>query len=247
MTFEILTPTDATLTSVTPRTERHGEDDVFAISLGLRVTGPNTLLDLLAPGLRESLYMAVEGQEQLPGVEPSTPLLHCKLVDMISLGASFEGWTIAIDHGIDESDPITLGGAKVDKFKVTPHEGGSVDIAFRVGSNDIDAAEAGLLCSHLAQVISFTLRAPEIKKAEPVIDGTGADFKREHPDAGDLFVAQHGGGDDGPDESGDEEDGRGHPDAGEAEQDELEAGMRDSLAEAGLKPKRGGRKVVGVH
>lgn len=74
MTFEILTPTDATLTSVTPRTEKHGDDDVFAISLGLKVTAPNTLLDTLAPGLRDSLYKAVEGQEQLPGAEG---LGHC--------------------------------------------------------------------------------------------------------------------------------------------------------------------------
>lgn len=112
MTFEILTPTSATLTSVTPRVERHGDDEVFAISLALRVTAANTLLDILAPGLRDALYTSVEGQEQLPGVEPTTPLLRCKVVDTVSLESCFEGWTIAIDHGIDDADPITLGGAK---------------------------------------------------------------------------------------------------------------------------------------
>lgn len=189
MTFEILTPTDATLTSVTPRVEKHGDEEVFAITLGLRVTAANTMLDDLAPGLRDALYKSVEDQELLPGVEPTTPVLRCKVVETVALKSCFEGWTIAIDHGIDESDPITIGGAKVDKFRITPSEGGSVGIAFRVGSNDIDATEAGLLCSHLGHEISFTLRAPEIKKADAVIDGTVG-----HPGAaaagqGDLLDA----------------------------------------------------------
>jgi hypothetical protein len=115
-------------------------------------------------------------------VEPSTPLLRCKVIETLSLGLSFEGWTLAVDHGIDETDPITLGGCKVDKFRITPSEGGSVDIAFRVGSNDVDATEAGLLCSHLGQSISFTLKAPEVKKPEPAaIDGT-----KGHPGAADA-------------------------------------------------------------
>lgn len=272
MTFEILTPTDATLTSVTPRTEKHGDEDVFAISLGLKVTAPNTLLDTLAPGLRDSLYKAVEGQEQLPGVEPATPLLRCKVIDTLALAACFEGWTIAIDHGIDESDPITLGGAKVDKFRVVPSEGGSVSIAFRVGSNDIDAAEAGLLCSHLGQGISFTLKAPEARK-EGTTEATGAeiDGTRGHPGAdagqgsllddqaltpvGALAASLEAGGSvevtmpDGAratitrrSDPDDDSEG-GTTDAGAAEQAELEAGMREQLTAAGVKPKRGAAKV----
>ena len=250
MTFEILTPTDAKLTSVTPRTEKHGDEDVFAISLGLSITGANTMLDALSPSLRHALYMAVPGRDQLPGVEPATPLLRCKVVQEVKLGPSaFEGWTLAVDHGIDESEPITLGGCKVDKFVVLPSEGGTVELRFRIGSSDIDATEAGLLCSHLGQTVSFTLKAPEARKPETVIDGTTAAFQADHPDATDLFAAEHGGdggGEAGPegDDTGDD-DGSGHPDAGAAEQVELEAGMRDSIAKAGVKPR--GRKAAGVH
>lgn len=50
--FALLEKTEALLTSVTPRTEVHGEDRVFAISLGVKITGPNTLLDKLTPALR---------------------------------------------------------------------------------------------------------------------------------------------------------------------------------------------------
>lgn len=185
--FQIETMTAATLTSVTPRTETHGPDRVFAISLGLKLTCANTMLDKLSPQLRDALYEAPEGQEDLPGVERSTPLRRCKIVQEVILGPSnLEGYTIAIDHGIDEDDLITLGGCKVDKVRCIPKEGGSIELMFRIGSNDIDATEAGLLCSHLSQEISFTLKAPE-KPAEP-IDGTKEAFEKDHPEAGELFA-----------------------------------------------------------
>jgi hypothetical protein len=100
--FELQNPTTALLTSVTPRTEHHGDSTVVAVSMKLKITGPNTLLDLLSPALRHTLYTAVEGQDQLPGVEPATPLLRAKgILDVIALKSCFGGWTLSVDHGID--------------------------------------------------------------------------------------------------------------------------------------------------
>lgn len=191
-----LDSTPATLMSVTPRTEVHGEDRVFAISLGLKITGANTLLDKLTPALRHMIYTAKPDSEpELPGVEESTPLLRCPGVELITVKASFEGWTLEVDHGIDETDPIALGGCRVDKFRVAPSQGGTVDLMFRIGSNDIDSTEAGLLCSHLSHEVSITLKAPE--KLPDAIDGTighpGAAGESEG-DATDMFTAEHGGG-----------------------------------------------------
>jgi hypothetical protein len=218
MQFELPTPTPAMLTSVTPRTEIHGDDKVFAISLGLKLTGPNTLLDKLSPTMRTTLYQAVEGQEQLPGVEPATPLLRTRGIEQVNCAGKLEGWTLYVDHGIDEGDPIALGDAKLDKFRVCPKEGGSIELLFRVGTSDIDSEEAGLLCSKLGTEITITLRAPELKVDKPVIDGTvghaglaaqrsaeesgqrslgdpedetDGDGEGDAPDATDTFVAQH--------------------------------------------------------
>lgn len=197
--FQLTTPTEVKLCSMTPRTEKHGDDDVSAVSLALRLVGPNTMLDIVQPGLRDALYKAVEGQEHLPGVEPATPLLRARGVESVKLTACFEGWTLAIDRGIDESDPIKLGGSKIDKFVVEPKEGGSIELTFRVGSSDIDEGEAGWLFGHLGQQIVVTIAAPEVKPA--AIDGTGAEFKKDHPDAGDPFAAEHGdAGAPGPDD-----------------------------------------------
>ncbi len=228
--FEITTPTEAALNSVTPRTETHGEDKVFAISLGLAITGANTMLDALSPTLRHALYMAAPGQDQLPGVDPATPLLRCKVLQEVKVGPSaLEGWTLFVDHGIDESEPITLGGCKVDKFCVLPSEGGTVTLKFRVGSNDVDATEAGLLCSHLGQTITITLKAPEKIADKPVIDGSvghpGAAAAEGQSSVEDLFAAA---ADAEPDE-----------DAGPDLEDRLDNALQAADDEQPAEPERG--------
>ena len=231
--FELTAPTEATLKTFTPRTERHGEDEVSAASLGLKIVGANTLLDLLQPGLRDMLYKSVEGQDQLPGMPEVTPLLRAKGGESVKRAACFEGWTRKIDHGADEGDPFVIGGSKCDKFVVTPIEGGSVELDFRVGSSDIDEAEAGWLYGHQKQDITITLHAPE--KSAEVIDGSTDAFKKDHPgangqadllggsDAGDAFSAAHGGPQDP-----DDQDGEG--DTTDVQQDKPARGRRSRKA-----------------
>lgn len=181
--FELTTPTPALLKSVTPRQEHHGDEIVVALSMRLEINGPNTLLDTLSPTLRKTLYTAVEGQDQLPGVEPSTPLLRCKDIDLAHLKACFEGWTLKVDHGIEEDNAIALGGCKVDSFKVEATEGGSVKLTFRVGTNDVSPDDIGILCGKLGSEISITLEAPQPKA--DAIDGSQDAFYRDHPGAGE--------------------------------------------------------------
>lgn len=277
MPFEIPTPTAAKLNTVTPRKEMHGDEPVSAVSLGLSITGPNTLLDHLDGGkLRNALYMAVPDQEQLPGVEPATPLLRARGIEVVSLNGSLEGWTVGFEHGIDEGSAIVLGSSKVDKFRVKPMEGGSVELLFRVGTSDISEEEAGALFGKLGQEVMISLKAP-VKAEGEAIDGTvghpGAAAAGD-PDAGDLFADQHAGDFGRDDDSagpgaGSSDDVGGEPERGEnwpfpqgeagpvdgaadsASNDEaaaLEAGMAQAMAAAGLQPKaaRRGRRIGGA-
>lgn len=190
MAFQITTPTPATLRTVTPRTELHGDEKVSAISLGLSIKAANTLLDALDGGkLRNALYMAVPGQDQLPGVEPSTPLLRARGIEEVKCSGTLEGWTVRFEHGIDDDSAIVLGASKVDKFRVIPTEGGSVELLFRVGTSDIDEGEAGALFGMLGQEVMITITAPVIASGAPIIDGSTEAFQADHPEAGDLFAA----------------------------------------------------------
>ncbi len=231
----------ATLTSVTPRTEVHGDERVFAISLGLKITGPNTLLDKLNPTLRHMVYMAKPDEEpELSGFEVSTPLLRCTVVDLLTLKGALEGWTLSIDAHLDPEDPIKIGGCRVDKFRCSPSQGGTVDLMFRIGSNDIDQDEAGWLCSHLSQEITITLTPPE--KQPDAIDGTKEAFERDHPQpsAEDLFAAGAGPEEDPGSEGGDPDiSGRGSNWPFPKDGDVLSDMERSRLAREAEKPQAG--------
>lgn len=186
--FQILEFTEARLAAVTARIEKHGDDDVPAVSMGLELVAGNTLLDSIDPTIRDALYKAVEGQADLPGVPPVTPVLRCNSIDRVILPTKHDGWTLHLDDGIDDTNPMAFGGCKVDKFSVEPQQGGSVILRFRIGTNDLDAERSGFLGMHVGQPVWITLTAP--KAAPPAIDGTTDAFKRDHPDLVDEAEAQ---------------------------------------------------------
>lgn len=190
--FQITSPTTAKLKSLTPRIEKHGDENVPAVSLGLSITGPNTLLDLFNLQLRHALYKAAEDAgDNLPGIDAPTPLLRTRGLEKIKLKTGdMVGYRLVVDHGIGEDSAIDLHDCKVDKWSLEPYEGGSVELSFRVGTSDIDETWAGRLAMKLGQKVEIQLLPPE-PKAE-AIDGTQAAFDADHPNAGDLFAAEHG-------------------------------------------------------
>jgi hypothetical protein len=188
--FQIEEMIEAKLATVTARSEKHGDEDVPAVSLGIEIETANTLLDVIDPAIRQTLYVAVEGQDQLPGVEPSTPVLRCNSFDKHTLPAKYEGWTLQIDDGVDDTKPMTFGACKCDKFSVEAKQGGTVVLRFRVGTSDLDSERSGFLGMHVGQPVWITLRAPE--KQADAIDGSTAAFEQDHPEASDIFSEQHG-------------------------------------------------------
>lgn len=54
--FQLAEFTQATVNSVTPRVEKHGDDDKPAVSIKLSIEGPNTLLDAIDPNISLALY-----------------------------------------------------------------------------------------------------------------------------------------------------------------------------------------------
>lgn len=184
--LEILEFTEATLATVTTRTEKHGDEDVPAVTLGLELTVANTMLDVIDPTIRHALYRRHDGQEDLPGVEQSTPVLRCNSINRAILATKYDGWTLEVDDGIDETTPKAFGSCKVDKFTVEPKQGGSCVLRMRVGTSDLDAERSGMLGMHVGQPVWIKLRAPEKAVDEPQDDQSGEGEGEQ--DAGGLFI-----------------------------------------------------------
>lgn len=203
--FQILEFTEALLATVTNRVEKHGDDDKPAVSLGIEITSGNQILDLIDPKLRPTLYTRPDDQPDLDGIEKVLQVLRCNSIDRVLLPTRHEGWSLAVEDGIDDTKPMNFGSCKLDKFSVEPKQGGTIVLRFRVGTSDVDADKLGKLAMHNAQGIWIMLTAPkpgDEKKAEPAPKGD--------PDATDLFA----GGDGDPDDEGDgdaDEEGDGEP------------------------------------
>ena len=250
-TFNLPAQCRVKLTKATPRKETHGKDLVQAISLRLEWwPTDNAAVNLLHEGLQDALWWTppeAAAQAELDNVPAVKKHRRVPTMAMpIKVELSLSGYTLTIDHGIDDSTALELYAATLDKFEVEAKQGGSVVIRWSLASNKaITPQLVGALCGLEGCEVVATLMPP---KPDAVIDGTGAEFKKDHPDVGDLFAAEHGGASDGTpgpdDDTPPENDGSGHPD-GAAEQAALEAGMRDSIAKAGVRSR--GRKAAGVH
>jgi hypothetical protein len=244
--FELTQGTRLKVTKVTPRKELHGDDRVQAVSLRLRWETVNDSLAKLHPNLKDALFWrppAAEAQQDIEGQPQTVPFLRVPIMARpVKIDADFSGYTLTIEHGIDDSSALELYDVSLDKFAVDAKEGGTAVIEFSAGSNkEVTSALVGELCDLEGSEIVVQMVAP--KAPAPVIDGTQAAFDADHGpvddrDAGDLFAEQHGGaGDDRDQHAGDF--GTTDTDTGAAEQAELEAGMSQALAAAGVKPKRG--------
>lgn len=263
--FQLLTTTECELTQFTGRTQKSGRDDVPAVSFRLKISNAsNTMLDLLSPTMRLTAYAPIEGQEQLPGVELTTPVLRCPDMKVWKSDVVHEGWKVFLARGIGEDSGLQMDKCKLDEFTFDLYQGGHVDCECRVSTADVDEAGAGMLWGRQKRKVFVQIHAPEMPKPGTT-EATGAeiDGSKGHPGAAgasaeDLFAAGAAAdGEDGADtgetradagESPGAEDGaQGQDgaaiddDGGETgdddsarEQREIEAGMSQSIAAAGV-------------
>jgi hypothetical protein len=226
--FHIDEWTEAHVATYTKRVEKHGDEDKQAVSMGLEITTENFILDRIDPTLRHALYKAKdEGlQPEIDDLPPTTPVLRCNSIERTVLPTKHEGWTLLVDDGIDEDQPMKFGGCKLTKFSVEPKQGGTVVLRFTVGTADIDAERLGYLGMHHLESLWIQLHAPQPKQA--AIDGTkghpGA--AAQQPTAGDLFAQQHGSQPDPDEREEDIGDGQSDDDApGDGEPQEEPEGV----------------------
>ena len=107
MLFELPANTECVLTTFVGRTQKSGPDDVPAVTFRLKMASvSNMLLDLFSKTIRHTVYKAVEGQEQLPGMEDTTPILQSKDLTEWSPDTCLEGWRVIVARGIGDDSAL---------------------------------------------------------------------------------------------------------------------------------------------
>lgn len=170
MAFEIEDFTPVKITSVNPRSERHGPEELHpAVDLHISLTTGNNILTALDGKLLDALYTKNAnadqgGQQSLDGVEEvsNLPNLKFPLMGALKWKKDLVGYTLTVQHGVGSD--IVLKGCKVNNFTIDPKEGGSVDLKFRVQSSDVDERTLGKLGLLVQNEVDVMLLAPEAKQ-----------------------------------------------------------------------------------
>ena len=171
MAFEIEDFTPVKITSVNPRSERHGPEELHpAVDLHISLTTGNNILTALDGKLLDALYTKNAnadqgGQQSLDGVEEvsNLPNLKFPLMGALKWKKDLIGYTLTVQHGVGSD--IVLKGCKVNNFTIDPKEGGSVDLKFRIQSSDgLDERTLGKLGLLVQNEVDVMLLAPEAKQ-----------------------------------------------------------------------------------
>jgi hypothetical protein len=173
--FELIGKHAATITAIEILSLKMGQTDVQpAVCLSLKVSLPNTKLNMLDGTLQRFLYEkdgpASPNSNTLAGIEPVSDLpdLTAAAKALGSIGWDYEqtGCKLKIYSGATGHANLTLKDGTVRKMKIDPQQGGTVDHYFQFYTADVDAetiGELGILKS-LERDIEVT--APEIVSAQ---------------------------------------------------------------------------------
>ena len=158
------------LASVNARAEVHGEEREPAGDIRLESDLPNDVLNVFHPGLKNLLYsfdkgrerdLADQGKAHEPGFTPDLRLPK--------LGAPLK-WEEEIPEAkvtvrvAGTKQEVGLQPAKVNEFRFSPMDGGTVTFSMRVQYHP-DERAAGKLACLVQQEVEVTLEIPEAATA----------------------------------------------------------------------------------
>lgn len=142
MTFQLEAVHAVKFVNANVRRELHGEEHVRAVDLAMTISGENTLLDLIEPGLREHHYCnraLKAGQETLPDVViplPNRRFPHLPEKVQYAKGEKWLGYRFTLDFGLgDEQSNLDFSDCVLTGIWYELAEGGSVTIGFTVQYN----------------------------------------------------------------------------------------------------------------
>ena len=177
--FELPNMTPATIANVNTRMEKHGKDNMVpAVDVRLTFDMPNTVLQVLAPGLLQLRYTDDESmqaapdddQDELDFETADVPMPYLRESDLtfpLGLKTELHGFCVSVDYGLGGKRNLVLNTSEVNKFSVEPKNGGTVTIGCRVQCADrMDERILGKLDVLQQKEVKVTITAPEVKQEQ---------------------------------------------------------------------------------
>lgn len=178
------------------RTELNGEKRTPAADINIMAQLPNDVLEDFAPGLLSFLYEVPKNPDIVEQADPEKPtaLRFPQLGLPIDFELQLDQHKITIDYGLGGESNVVLPECKVHKFKLTPQNGGTVQVGFQISAHP-DEKQAGWLYDHQQQEIYLSIEAPEVDDTQgSLLESKKQRSKKAKDEAEALFQP----GDDAP-------------------------------------------------
>lgn len=181
----------AKLITVNPRSELHGEEHVPAADLFFEIEGPNTHLNMLHHALRTALFHADDAagaSDMFPA--DSLSVYRFPQVESFKWDATFSDLALTVHFGVSGEHDVKLPYVTADNFRITPKQGGTVSIRFRVRANPQES-DLGKLCAWIQSKVLITVEHMEPEQQElPPADGDGKKSrkKKAREEAEGMFI-----------------------------------------------------------
>lgn len=170
---------EATIRNVNGRIQKHGKIvRRLAGDVDFSCAAPNTILDAIEPGLRESLFRAVAKGEQLDFdhlqkaeaaniTDGLVQVRHTGLAP-IAVDHDFSGYEITIEDASPDggAEPIVLVDLTLKNLRMKPLEGGSVVMGFRVSTEITEEECAEIHGAWVRESVRITLTPPSRQSQE---------------------------------------------------------------------------------
>lgn len=154
----------AKVVRVAPRIEKHGDEDVLAVDVGLRIDVPAAWLEQFATGLTSALYRKAgdETGEQLEISPAELTMQRFPLIDFFHWDDTSA--CALILHGAKKEENVGLSG-EATGWSLKCHDGGTVEVAVKVRAL-ASADVVGELTAYLGEKAQVSLTAPAKPAAE---------------------------------------------------------------------------------
>lgn len=163
---------EASLKSVNQRIQKHGKERVLAADVVVAVNAPNTILETIEKGLRQSLFrkpgkndqMDFDHEQKAQAAQITDQLVQVKHPGLapVTVSHKFPGYELVIEDVFEESavESIVLVDLTLKDLTVKPIEGGSVEITFKVQTEITSKELAELSDALVREAARITLTPP---------------------------------------------------------------------------------------
>lgn len=153
----------AMVTSVTNISEKHGNQRVPAVSIGIAITGSGDLLGEFDPALRSFLYRKPQPKPgELPIEHDGLTELRFPLLKNPSWNKEWAGYMLRFSIGATGKEDVLLTDVDIKGISINPLEGGSVTISLKAHAQPQSEGDHGKIARMLQQECTLSLTPPDV-------------------------------------------------------------------------------------